>query len=256
MKRKARNLVFSNDVWNYDSSNDVFWQIGVVYCEKPAATAYESLGIYVPGAYMNGTANDDGTYTCTVKAESSVGDYYAATAPIVMPVNTPGYSAQNAPTSYNYNEISSYIGAGFIYVLACCRGRNNGYDDDGNLVYSGGAPWGATDLKAAIRFLRYNAAALPGDTDRIFTFGHSGGGAQSSLMGASGDSNLYFGYLEAIGAAMYDDNGQYISDAICGAMCWCPITSLDYANQAYEWMMGQYADSGTRADGRWTSVFF
>lgn len=140
-------------------------------------------------------------------------------------------------------------------MLAGCRGRNNGYDDDGNLVYSGGAPWGATDLKAAIRFLRYNAAALPGDTDRIFTFGHSGGGAQSSLMGATGDSNLYFGYLEAIGAAKYDDNGQYISDAICGAMCWCPITSLDYANQAYEWMMGQYIDSGTRADGRWTSVF-
>lgn len=29
---------------------------------------------------------------------------------------------------------------------------------------------------------------------------------------------------------MYDAEGNYISDAICGAMCWCPITSLDYAD--------------------------
>ena len=255
MKKAADGLVFDNSLWSYDSTNDVYWQIGVVYCEKSVASEYESLGIYVPGAYMDGTANGDGTYTCAISGSGTIEGYSAATAPVVMPVNTPGYSAQSAPTSYNYGEISSYIAAGYIYVLAGCRGRNNGYDESGALIYSGGAPWGVTDLKAAVRYLRYNAARLPGNTERIFTFGHSGGGAQSSLMGAAGDSKLYFDYLESIGAAMYDDDGNYISDAICGAMCWCPITSLDYANHAYEWMMGQYSDSGTRADGTWTAVF-
>ncbi len=212
------------------------------------------MGIYVPGAYMNGTANGDGTYTCTINTENKVNNYTAKTAPIVFPVNTPGYSAQAAPTSYSYNDISSYIKAGFIYVDAGMRGRVDGYDENGNLTYSGGAPWGVTDLKAAVHYYRFNQNILPGNTDYIYTFGHSGGGAQSSLMGATGDSELYYKYLESIGAAMYDTNGTYISDVIRGAMCWCPITSLDYADEAYEWNMGQYSSSGTRANNTWTSA--
>lgn len=38
-------------------------------------------------------------------------------------------------------------------------------------------------------------------------------------------------------------------------MCWCPITSLDYADEAYEWNMGQYSEAGTRATNLWTSMF-
>lgn len=37
-------------------------------------------------------------------------------------------------------------------------------------------------------------------------------------------------------------------------MCWCPITALDYADSAYEWLMGQYSSTGTRAEGTWTSL--
>jgi hypothetical protein len=29
-----------------------------------------------------------------------------------------------------------------------------------------------------------------------------------------------------------------VSDAVAGSMCWCPITNLDYADEAYEWNMG------------------
>ena len=246
-------LQFDASAWNYDADNDVYWQIGVVYCSDPQATDYESFGIYVPGAYMNATDNGDGTYTCTVNETAQVGDYTAATAPIVMPVNTAGYSAQPAPTAYSYDGLESYLDAGLIYVYAGCRGRNNGTNTDGT-AYDGGAPWGVTDLKAAVRYLRLNADALPGDTDSIFTFGHSGGGAQSSLMGATGDSELYLPYLDSIGAALYDGDGNYISDAIAGAMCWCPITSLDVADEAYEWMMGQYSTDGTRTDTTWTSA--
>ena len=250
----AASLAFDNSAWNYDADNDVYWQIGVQYVTNPATLEYETLGIYVPGAYVAATDNGDGTYTLTVNDAGTVNGYTAATAPIVFPVNTPGYSAQAAPASYSYDEVASYLQAGFIYVQAGLRGRNNGYDDVGNLLYSGGAPWGVTDLKAAVRYVRYNAGVLPGNTDNIFVFGMSGGGAQSTVMGASGDSELYTPYLEAIGAAMTGANGAAISDAISGVMAWCPITSLDYADEAYEWNMGQYATTGTRADGTWTAA--
>jgi hypothetical protein len=250
----AEALTFNNSAWHYDVTNDVYWQIGVQYAATPETTEYETLGIYVPGAYMTATANSDGTFTAALNDTGVVNGFTAKTAPIVLPVNTPGYSAQQAPTAYSYDEISSYLKAGFIYVHAGMRGKDNGYDASGNLTYSGGAPWGVTDFKAAVKFIRYNKEVLPGNTDSIFAFGMSGGGAQTSVIGASGDSELYFPYLEAIGAAMYDANGRYISDAVTGAMAWCPITSLDYADEAYEWNMGQYASTGTRADGTWTSA--
>ncbi len=241
------SLDLDNTKWNYDETNNVYYQIGVVYCSNPETTDYESLGIYVPGDYFNGSKNSDGTYTCTINTSNKVGNYTAETAPIVMPINTAGYSAQKAPTSYSYNGMSDYIESGFVYVNAGCRGR---YDSD--TEYNSGAPWGVTDLKAAIRYLRYNSSLIPADTERVFTFGHSGGGAQSALMGATGDSELYTDYLNSIGAAMVDKNGNTISDSVLGAMCWCPITNLDVADEAYEWNMGQFATSGTRADGTFT----
>ena len=89
-----------------------------------------------------------------------------------------------------------------------------------------------TDLKAAIRYIRYNSGVIAGDTESIFTFGMSGGGAQSAIVGATGDSDLYNDYLTAIGAL------EGVSDAVAGSMCWCPITNLDTADASYEWMMG------------------
>lgn len=60
----------------------------------------------------------------------------------------------------------------------------------------------------------------------------SGGGAQSALLGVTGDSSLYDDYLAAIGAV------EGVSDAVLGSQAWCPVTSLDSADEAYEWMMG------------------
>jgi len=241
-------LKISRSGWHYDKTNDVYWRVKVKYCARPAATKYETMGIYVPGKYFKGKKNSDGTYTCTVNRDGKINGYSASTAPVVFPLNTPGYTAQAAPTSYDYSSVKSYIKAGFVYVYAGMRGRENGSN------YSGGAPWGVTDLKAAVRYYRFNKNSLPGDTGSIFTFGHSGGGAQSSIMGASGDSSMYYDYLTSIGAAMYDSDKDYIKDSICGAMCWCPITSLDVADEAYEWNMGQFAAAGTRASGKWTSL--
>ena len=204
--------------WCYDETDDVYYQLGITYCATPADADYEQLAIIVPGAYMQATANGDGTFTCSIDASAEVGGYTASTAPIVMPVNTPGYMAQVPMTEYT--SVAEYTDAGFIYVHAGCRGRD------------AGAPAGVTDLKAAIRYLRYTAGNLAGDTERIFSFGMSGGGAQSALLGVTGDSSLYDDYLAAIGAV------EGVSDAVLGSQAWCPITSLDSADEAYEWMMG------------------
>lgn len=142
----------------------------------------------------------------------------AETAPVVMPIETPGYSAQAALT--DYVSLTEYMDAGFVYVHAGCRGRE------------AGAPAGVTDIKAAIRYLRYTSDTTPGDAEKIFVFGMSGGGAQSALVGATGDSKLYEPYLKQIGAV------QGVSDAVYGSMDWCPIMNLDSADEAYEWMMG------------------
>jgi len=247
-------LTFDSAKWNYDADNDVYWQIGVSYCAAPQAPDYETMGIYVPGAYMTGKANADGTYTCTPSDSGTVGGYTAKTAPVVIPVNTPGYSASAAPTEYSYDGISDYLAAGLVYVQPGIRGRSSMSGTAENQSYSGGAPWGVADLKAAVRYCRYNASALPGNMSEVYTFGMSGGGAQSALVGATGDSPLYTPYLEAIGAAMTDSGGATLSDAVTGSMCWCPITSLDYADEAYEWNMGQFSSDGARTDSSFTSA--
>lgn len=218
-KERTTNLLkIDAGAWRYNAEDNVYYQTGIAYCENPADTDYETLAVFVPGSYFTGTSNGDDTYTCTINQSASVGNYTAQTAPIVMPINTPGYSAQKALNGYT--SVIDYINAGFVYVHAGCRGRD------------AGAPAGVTDLKAAIRYLRYSAAVLPGNTERIFTFGMSGGGAQSAVMGATGNSSLYDAYLTQIGAV------QGVSDAVFGSMCWCPITNLDSADAAYEWMMG------------------
>ena len=246
------SLAFDNAAWQYDEANDIYWQVGVVYVANSASLDYETLGIYVPGAYLEASANGDGTYTASVKSDAQVGQFTAATAPYILPVNTPGYNASQAPT-WLADGIANYTQAGMIYLQPGIRGRDNTTDSQGQEVV-GGAPWGVTDLKAAIRYVRYNKDVLPGDTDKIVSFGHSGGGAQSAILGASGDSTLYNPYLEALGAAMKDKEGNPISDAPYGTMTWSPITSLDYADAAYEWNLGQFADSNTRAEGTFTQA--
>ena len=210
--------------WQYEAEDDVYWQVGLSYAATPADSGYETMGIFVPGAYFNATDNGDGTWTCSVNESGAAGQYTALTAPWILPVNTPGYSAMAAPTGYSssmgYGSVSDYTGEGMIVLFAGARGRD------------AAAPAGVTDFKAAIRYARYNKALLPGDPDSIFTLGMSGGGAQSALIGASGDSALYTPYLEAIGAVMTE------SDAVKGSMCWCPITNLDIADEAYEWNLG------------------
>ena len=109
-----------NTKWQYNEEDDVYYQLGIQYCENPADTDYEELAIIIPAAYMDATDNGDGTYTCTLNTTAEVNGYTAETAPIVFPVNTPGYAAQSPMTEYS--SVSDYTDSGFIYVHAGCRG--------------------------------------------------------------------------------------------------------------------------------------
>ncbi|WP_321970902.1 hypothetical protein [Paratractidigestivibacter sp.] len=199
--------------WHRDSTTGVEWFVGVPYCECPADDAYQTLGILVPGS-LAGSPDA------------------ASEAPIVMPVVTEGYAAMGAPTESDLPALIEaarpFLDAGMVYVRAGCRGRLHG------------APAGVTDLKAVVRWLRAHDE-VPGNKDLVFAFGHSGGGAQTAVLGASGNSDLWAPYLEAIGAC--DE-----SDAIAGAMCWNPVTSLGVADAAYEWMMGRFCREGAELE--------
>jgi hypothetical protein len=110
--------------------------------------------------------------------------------------------------------------------------------NDPNYVYTGKAPAGLLDLKAAVRYLRHNDAAMPGNAELIISDGTSAGGAMSALLGATANNPVYEPYLREMGAA--DER-----DDIFAAICFCPITDLDHADMAYEWLY-----SGTNTEAR------
>lgn len=247
-----KDLAINMDSWKYDEENDCYYQLGLTYCTKPATKTYESLAIFVPGKYFDAQKNGS-TYKCAVNEKAVVGNFTPATAPVLMPINTGTFAAQASPTAYEYSGLGSYLEKGCVYVYAGFRGRSAGVDtaSGSNDMYPGGAPWPVVDLKAAVRYLRYNADALPFEASRVFVFGFSGGGGMSAVLGASGDSELFDPYLKQIGAATHDAQGKAISDALAGSASWCPVSGIDTADAAYEWSKGQYSTDESRAAGTW-----
>ncbi|CAM2811037.1 hypothetical protein ACSL103130_03355 [Actinomyces slackii] len=243
----APELAVNQAAWSYDSATNVYYQLGLRYAATPQAPELQTLAIFVPGAYMSATDNGDGTYTASVNSPGALGGFTAENAPTILPIDTPDHASQAPMTEFSYDAVRAYVEAGLIYVHVGTRGIDTHAE-----AYTGNAPWAAADLKAAVRYLRYNAALLPGDAQKIFVFGQGAGGGLGAVLGASGDCRLYAPYLAALGAATTDTTGHALSDAVAGVMCWCPIVSLDSANGAYEWNMGQFTAEGSRAEGTWT----
>ena len=127
-------LEFNTSNWSYDSDNKVYYQIGVVYCQNAVNTDYQSLGIYVPEEYLSCKKSEE-KYDCSINISGKKGSYTAKNAPLVFPLNTPGYSSMKAPTSYNYKTVGNFISQGIIYIYAGCRGRYEGGES-----YIAGAP--------------------------------------------------------------------------------------------------------------------
>ncbi|RHS84622.1 hypothetical protein [Clostridium sp. AM42-4] len=205
------------DKWVYYDEYGCYGLEYIVYCENPADPIKECMNIYVPAAYMNagGTINEKGT----------VNGYTAATAPIIYQNGVGGYAEADASKISDRN--SNYIKQGYIFVSPASRGKETQSADG---TYIGKSPAGLVDLKAGIRFLKANDAEMAGDANKIISIGTSAGGAMSALLGSTGNVSDYDPYLKEIGAAMDQ------TDDVYAAQAYCPITDLDHADQAYEWM--------------------
>jgi hypothetical protein len=182
---------------------------------RPVDAAAQAVNIYVPEAYFHGQA---------------VGAFTAQTAPIFLPNQIGGYmpAKPGTPTgrtgppgdSPRASTIAVALSKGFVVASPGARGRT---------AATGKAPAAIVDLKAAVRYLRLNDARMPGDAEKIISNGTSAGGALSALLGASGNSPDYAAALAALGAAD-------VRDDIFAASAYCPITNLEHADSAYEWM--------------------
>ncbi len=207
----------------------------ILYVANPIDKDYQSMNISVP-----------------VKVDDVAVD--ATNAPVLFVIGVGGYMSVNNARTGSDNSHGGAMGgpggprgsgspggtvsvsdkadlalaAGYIVVSPGCRGRDNKAADG---TWYGKAPAAIVDLKAAVRYIRHNKGVMPGNADWIFSTGVSAGGALSALLGTSGNSHLYDPYLKEIGAADTRDN-------IFGSACFCPITDLEHADGAYEWMYG------------------
>lgn len=224
---------------------------GIVYVKNPVDVQYQSMNIYIPEAYFSG---------------GKIGNYTAENAPIFFPntvggympalPGTPGYGdgmAAGRPAGVNNqaphapqaelgapqapqaevgaqdspNAALVALSKGYVVAEPGARGRTL-KSEDGS--YYGKAPAVIVDLKAAVRYLRYNDKVMPGSAEKIISDGTSAGGGVSALLGATGNSLDYEPYLKVIGAADQRDD-------IFATMAYCPITNLDNADMAYEWLL-------------------
>lgn len=252
--KEFAKLALDASAWNYDAANDIWWQYGLPYCKKPVSKSYELWAIYVPGPYFKGEKNGS-TWKCTVAKGAKVGAFTSENAPYLLALNTSDYSGQQATTAYAADGLADFLSRGYIYVYPGFRGKTNGYDSLTNSYYSGGAPWGVADLKAAVRAVRYNQDVLPGNAQHMFAFGFGSSGALAALLGTTGNAPAYENYLTSIEAATHTADGTQLSDALSGVACWCPGGQFGRSNAGYEWMSGQYVNTNTREQSQWTKFF-
>ncbi|WP_153733139.1 subtype B tannase [Sporosarcina obsidiansis] len=188
----------------------------VVYVANPVNPEFQSMNIYIPEEYFSG---------------NSINGYTADSAPIFLPNIVGGYN-QAKPADEKKDSVTQALIQGYVVASPGARGRTT---EDENGKYIGKAPAAIVDLKAAVRYLRHNNENMPGDTEKIIANGTSAGGALTSLLGASGNHKDFEPYLKEIGAANNRDD-------IFAVSSYCPITNLEHADMAYEWLFNGIND--------------
>ena len=219
---RTMNLADCADKWFFDEKYRVWCLEDILYTDKATTPKFQRLSIFVPEEYMKagGQIVPDGKHN----------GWTAATAPVVFENNSAGYMQMphvwlDGPRCYAH----PYLERGYVYVTCGNRGHET-KDESGKYVAR--APINLIDLKTGIRFIRHNAASIPGDMNKLISVGWSAGGAMSTLLAVTGDHPDYAPYLEANGAFM---DG---SDAVFASQIYCPIIDLEHADLAYEWCFG------------------
>jgi hypothetical protein len=202
---------------------------GIVYVRNPVDPTVQRMNIFVPAAYFDG---------------KSVGGFDAKTAPIFLPNSVGGYmpaqpGSPGTGRGGGPNAALVALSKGYVVASPGARGRTN---QDTSGKYIGKAPAVIVDLKAAVRYLRFNDQRMPGDAEKIISNGTSAGGAVSALLGASGNHPDFEPFLKTLGAAAARDD-------IFATSAYCPITNLEHADAAYEWQFNG-VNEYTRFAGR------
>ena len=213
--KQADRLVFDPQAYKESSltmpdGKDVRFKAyeGIYYVTNVEDSTYQTLNIYVPEVLRSGDST-----------------------PIFLRTYIGGYMATTAKTPSASDATGRALQEGYVVCIPGSRGANSTISRDGKTVYTGIAPNGLLDLKAAVRYLRHNDTLIPGNAERVIIDGTSAGGAMSALVGATGDRPEYDSYLRKMGAAD-------ASDKVFASVCYCPITDLNHADMEYEWLYG------------------
>jgi hypothetical protein len=212
-----------------------------IYENGQVTNAYQSLQLYIP---EHATANspiilavDNGGWMASKSSdrndayfEINDGDAFHFGHSSTLWMNPVEEQVQ-------HTEVAGlFLQAG--YVIATPGNRRRDQQNEAG-EYVSHAPANIVDIKAAIRYLRYNAGKFKGDTEKIFVTGFSGGGALSASIAATGNHSDFYPYLKEIGAAgILEKDGELhstIKDDVFGVLSYCPVTDLANADAAYEW---------------------
>ncbi|MCS7234352.1 MAG: alpha/beta hydrolase, partial [Synergistetes bacterium] len=160
----------------------------VLAWENGQLVNYQVMNIYIPVEYFEG---------------KSINGYTAGTAPIYFINGVGGYrpamplSINPTATDNRTKSMLLALSKGFIVASPGARGWTLANQEG---KYIGKAPAAIVDLKAAVRYLRYNDGRMPGDANKIIPTGVSAGGALTALLGATGNHPDYESYLTKLGA--------------------------------------------------------
>lgn len=253
--QQITNLRFNPDNYQLQtlSFEDKTFQVRafeeIVFVSQPVDTTYEIMNIYIPEEYFQGKKINGYTVeTAPIFFPNKIGGYLPA-KPVYTKHKSNGDRSQFnggiSPAKVKKNDgvfpdggvigmdgfasqsnsVLVALSKGYVVASAGARGRST---KDTESKYTGKAPAGIVDLKAAIRYLKYNDNVMPGDASKIISNGTSAGGAMSALLGATGNNPDYNLYLKSLGAADTTDDVFAVS-------AYCPITNLENADMAYEW---------------------
>lgn len=181
---------------------------GMSYVVNPVDKSCQTVNIYIPEAYYSG---------------GSVNGYKSETAPIFMPIAdaSASVSAQKLDGDF-YPCAKEALAEG--YIVAC-----PGYRVESKM------PSSIVDLKAVVRYLKYNDDDMPGDAEKIVAAGRGKGGGLAVLLGASGLSSDYDQYLDKLGATRSDDD-------VYAVAAFAPETMANHADAACKWQKRSLSD--------------
>lgn len=193
--------------------------LNLPYVDNPIDPEVQVLNLYVPEAYFGG---------------GKVGKFNSVLAPVFISNAVEGYLpvSPRTPTEIDTekdapsNILAMALSKGYIVVSTRVRDWPS---------KNSTAPAPIVDLKAVVRYLRFNDPYIPGDSKKIIVHGTSRGASLAALLGASGDHPDYDAELKTLGAAP-------ASDQIFAVASYGPITNIENADAAYEWQFNGIND--------------